>query len=758
MPKPEDCRITTVEIHEQVKPAQLAAELHDAVLAASSMRAFVRLENCHNTRRCCWEGQQEDGRRGPAEENERMFRWRDAPDLRVPLADTVIRRLMLIRAGVINRGDLRIAPRKVKPDQGQGEDMAAVWQDVLEYFLDITGGRISSSMDLFSVCVEEFGYCGLLPDWQPKKRMELKKITLQQIADTLIAKARNEADLAMEQAGADVEGVNTEALDAEIANQVAGMIEMMLMDSGAPSKDQIELLQVVDAAMSTREARRVIMALRKAAGDETEYHAPRDDGGVPHAKVLVPWINFIHPHDMSGTGETGWFDLPEYLTESDITERAKLEKWDKKATKKLIENHKNKLFHTLYSAAGRSNGGTLQGWIANGVGVGLEASPSALEKNPRWLVIYQYRRVVDADGLPRVIKCAFHPSMCEEDDLLMWQETDHDKLPLIVDTAEPVAFAMLARGVCDIVVDKQNFIKDSLDSEGARSQLGSNPPLLRGVKDHVGVKPGKEMYARRSGQSFEGSQFMDVPEVDQGTFAMMDKVERAVLRYYFDAEDTPDDARRMFQEWLVFRQVRVYRELVRMMWKIIQENIDEVQASTIGGRAVRLSATRDQLQGEADIQIGVHVDGYTEEAAEKFIDGLGKLVQMDRGGNVDWSAATEIACRLISPTYSRRLIMPAAVASGRIIDDQETRIAKIMAGVPVRYEERVSNPKLRQQVLTQWAQMPGNVQRAAQDPSVGEMMQKEYDMLQFQDEQQSVNPVTGRTGVKPNQPQQPALA
>lgn len=96
--------------------------------------------------------------------------------------------------------------------------------------------------------------------------------------------------------------------------------------------------------------------------------------------------------------------------------------------------------------------------------------------------------------------------------------------------------------------------------------------------------------------------------------------------------------------------------------------------------------------------------------------------------------------------------MPAQVATGRVIDDQEMRIAKVMAGVPVRYDDRVSNPQLRMQVLQQWASMPGNVQRAASDPTVAEMMQKEYDMLQFQDEQQSVNPVTGRTGVKPNEP------
>lgn len=33
--------------------------------------------------------------------------------------------------------------------------MAAVWQDVLEYFLDITNAQTTASMDLLSTCVEE---------------------------------------------------------------------------------------------------------------------------------------------------------------------------------------------------------------------------------------------------------------------------------------------------------------------------------------------------------------------------------------------------------------------------------------------------------------------------------------------------------------------------------------------------------------------------------------------------------------------------
>lgn len=756
MPYPEDSRLTTLEIRQQATPRQLATELHEAVLAASAMQVFTRMEMCHNTRRCCWAGQQQDGRRGPAEENERMFRWQGAPDLRIPLADTTIRRLMLIRAGVANRGDLRIAPRSVKQPGATDGDMTAIWQGVMEYFLDVQNDRISSALDLFNVCTEEFGYCGLLPDWKKKRRMELKKMTFQQLADTLQQQEIEKLQAAAMDVGADPESVLTEEASTAIVQKVTMMLEDMLAQGGTPNAEHIALVQSVDPAIRDSEARRVISGLRKAVGDQVEYQVPRDDGGMPESKVLVPWVNFIHPHDMTGKGECDWFCLPEYLTETEIKTRSAKhsENWNAAATKKLLEMQKNKLFHTLYTGVGSGAGGKLQGWIANGVGVGLEASSQALEKMPRWLVIYQYRRVVDRQGMPRIIKCAFHPAMQEEGDLLMWQETDHEALPLIVETAEPVAFALLSRGVCDIILDKQNFVKDSFDNEGARSQLGSNPPLLRSASTHVGVKPGKELYARRSGSSFEGSQFMDVPLVDQGTFKMMELVERAVNRYYFDDDSTPEESKRMFHEWMTFRAVRVYRELLRLLWRSIQENVQDLQVSSIAGRAVRLSANRDQLQGEADIHIGVHLDGYGDEAAEKFIKVYGQMVQNDRAGNIDANEGMQIIGSLLSPMYARRLVLTAPQAAGKIQADQELRITKIMAGIPVEYEENVAAPQMRMDVLQKWAAIPGNVQRAQTDPTISAMLMKEQQMLTFQQQQQTTNKQTGRTGVPPNTPEE----
>jgi hypothetical protein len=308
---------------------------------------------------------------------------------------------------------------------------------------------------------------------------------------------------------------------------------------------------------------------------------------------------------------------------------------------------------------------------------------------------------------------------------------------------------MDAQGVGQVIADKQNFVKDSLDNEGSRSQLGSNPPFLRTNNTHVGIRPGKEMFSGRSGQSYNGSQFLDVPDVDQGTLLIMDRVEKIIDDYYFRSKETDPEDKRAFRKWKMMRARRCYSAVLRLIWLQMQESIDVLQVSAINGRPVSLDTNRDQLRGEAAISIGVHLDGLSDDAADKFVKVLVQLMQADRGGAVDWNEGVQIAAQLLSPTFARRLVMSSQAAAGKIRDDEENRITKIMAGVPLDYPEKPTGPQMRQQVLQQWAAQPGNVARAASDPVVAELMQKEQEYLQFAIQQMS-NAVTGRTGVEAN--------
>lgn len=744
-------RITTLEPGQEPTAAQLIAELREAILAASAQDMFGKLSFCNRVRECLQDGRERwsDGRlTGELRADEKtVWRWRGAPDLSVRLCEKVMRRLMLMRSQVVTSGDVRVAPRRASGSDAD-VDLGEVWQNTMDYFLDIGDSHVSYQSDLFSLCVEELGYGVQLVSVERRLRNEVCKVSLRQITEAMVKQAQEEIlNQAMENAGGeevDPDEVLTQEVVTEMVTRVQQAVETMLAMSGRPSPEQLAMVQLVDERMSDKWAVKVIQTLRKDGAENAEYTAPKDDGCMFRLKSLVPWVNCIHHHLMTGEGETDMVAEICYYNEPKLREKALVEKWDKAATQELIDNHANAFFAEL------CNGIDVPTWALNGMGVGMVISQQALKEHPYWVVIYVYRKITNKLGMPVVYRGALNPHMAES--MLMWEMTDLREIPVVVDTAEPVTYAMRAKGAPQVIVDAQNFVKDSMDNEGARSQMGSNPPLNRTVGQHVGVTPGKELYTKRSGASFEGSEFMRVPEVDQGTLALMDRAEKLVDDYYFASTATDPEDKRAFRRWKMLRAKFCYSQALRLIWTLMQEEIDVLQVSNINGRPVKLDARRDQLQGEAAISIGVHLDGLTEDAADKFVKVFTQLSQADRGGVIDNAEGMRIAAQLLVPTFARRLVMTNQAASGKIIDDQEGRIAKIMAGVPMRYDERASNPELRMQTLQQWAQTPENLARAQADPVVGMLMQKEQQWLQFQIQQQTVNATTGRTGVEANEP------
>lgn len=743
-------RITTLEPRERPTAQQIIDELRQAVTAATASGVFERLLRCYHTRRCWRDGQSPDGRLTNDDAALPMFRWKGAPDLRMPLADKFVRWLAMLRMSVFNRGDARIGPRQAQEGMKSSE-VAAVWQDTMDYFDAVQEWPMAKAYGLFSTCVEEFGHAFMLATWRKKQRTEKKLISIQQLTDHLMMMAE---EALYAQASAELpEGeefdpatMMTPEMQQALVIQVSAELQTMLAMASRPTAQQIEKMQAMDPRMAEAEAVAVLRALRARPAKPAEYYVAKDDGGVPMAEGLIPWVNCLYSHDLTVAepGKSDFFAVPRFPSEARVRAQAAVEGWNKKAVDTLLKDHKNKFWDTI------TQGLKVPGWGMMGSGIGGEVDRMALEKVPRFLVVEVWRRVTNRYGMPRIIRAVINPHMT--DVMLHYETTDLTELPIVCDAAEEVTYAIDARGVPDIVIDKQNFVIDTINSEGARGQLGSNPPLLRSAGQNVGVKPGIELYAKRSGQSYEGSKFMEVPVVDQGSLKVMELVEQALEKYYFRSTDTPPEDAKIFRESVMFASRRGLVLLRRKIWEQVQEHIENVQASMINGRDVQLNANRDQLAGEADISIGLHLDGFDKDGADKFIERMGKMIQSDRAGVIDWAEATNIMAQLAAPTYARRLVQTKEAASAKIIDDQEMRIAKMSAGVPVRYEERVSNPQLRKQVLEQWSQMPGNVERAQSDPLFAEMLNKEAEQLAFQEQQQVDNPMIGRTGVKPNAP------
>lgn len=756
-------RIAEMEPREKPDVQTILNELKSAIVDASGLGLFSRLQLCHNTRRCVWPAQRDDGRRGSVKEvplaDRQMYRWEGAPDIKVPLADELVRESMMLRMAVWNRGQVRIGPRDVE-EGSTDPDTAATWQSVLDYFLDMGKWSISKNLELWGNCIDEFGYGILAEDWRADRRLEKREVTIEQVLAELVRVALEAVQEIKNDELGMMNGVSPEPAEAgtptaspegggemavspgemEAIGREAGMqVELLRMGDKEAMERLVPVVLGLDPAMAPSEAVKVVRQLKK--GDSADYYVARDDGGRPVVRALVPWVNVLHGVELSGDGLGTWFAIPEWLDEVSLRKRAQLEGWDDPFLQAVLAQP-NK---GLIDLAQGTLSGAYPGWVLNGAGIGLLVDVSRPGVR-LYQVVTVWREAVDDRGLSMVYRTVVNAMVPEI--YGVHEALDLEVLPFRVECREACNYAVESRGIPEIVLDKQNYRKDTLDAEGARGQLGSNPPLQRTTDSHVGIRPGLELYQKRSGVGGE-NKFLEVPEVDQGSLKLMEIVQDMVNAYFFRGEKVDPKVRELALSYQANRWALCLMEMIRLMWVLVQENVEAVKASRIAGRPVNLEVTRDQLQGSLDITIEFGDEMFTEGGSENFLKLLEKLVAIDRGGLIDWSAAVEMAAQHLDPVRARRLIRPADVAAKSIVADEQDRIVKLLSGMVLDYPERIDNPELRMETLRTWGSDPENRARLQVVPGAAEKIQKEAEYLDFQIQQYQVNPLVGRSGVKP---------
>ena len=721
-------------------------ELRDAINAANALGVFEKLETCHMTKRCLWANQRADGRYGaPAKDTKNLYWWQGAPETRRHKADEIVLERAGIRALVLHRGQVSVTPSLRSRSVGEmglpDEANVDAWQIVLDYYRKLTQRKTTYAWRLHSTTVEEFGYSIMHTAWVNRWRDAKRTLSLEQLLELIAGRERD--GLLQEFAAGGVVLPDSGQLAPEIVMQIQERAQMTvdLLLAAAGSADAVQyLIETVDPDMNPAEARIVLREL--AAGKAATYYAPEDAGGIPVPMALVPWVNVIHPASLTGDGDAAWFAIPEWMDRAELENRAAAEGWDEAFVKKVLE-HPNKMMPELLSISLAN----AHSWVLCGAGIGLQIDQNnANDQSPLYNVTHVWREAVSAAGRKMIYRTVMNPLVTDVCGL--HECTKLKALPFNVDTSEPVNNAMLARGVGEVVVAPQNHIMDLMDGEGARAQLGSNPPLQRGADQHVPVRPGMQIHTRTVGTRGV-NEFLQTPRVDEGALKLIEIHERNVDLRYFRGEFSDPDTKAQQKELLAYEAMDSLAAFWRLTWAVIQANLDELRLERIAGRDVHVSITGEELQGESEIDVGFNVSGLNGDSSDKWMTVLEKLLAFDNG-ELDRGAILMDLAMMMNPAMAKRLIIPGDVAAGKVADDQETRIAKIMAGVPVRYPQRQTNPQLRGKIQQNWEQTPGNIPRALQDETVATMMQKEKEYLKDQEVQYQDNPIVGRTLAKPN--------
>jgi hypothetical protein len=724
--------------------------IRGAVNDAASAGVFEKLALAYNTRRMLWAGQTEDGllpRLSALPKDRKVFTWEGAPDTGVPYADEVVAEHVLIRKSAWNRGEVRLGPRELENADGvQDEEKARAWQKAFEYFVDVDRRSIGYQLGLFATCVEECGYGLLYVDCQRQMRTAKLKVTLGDLVEVVVTQ---QAEAVMAESGA-LE-MTPEMLQMIQGNAQRAVEEMVLTAGDLRLQ---ELLRQFDPTMPRSEARWAARELRanvkKAPLDgaanfwETSatYYAPQDDGYMPYVEALVPFINCVHGTGLTGAGKDWWFSKPVRLSEADLRMRAAAEQWDEEPGPdgltflERVLQQENEFLITDQTWDSR-----VPRWALSGAGV-LHEMQGSDEKF--FEVVYVWRQMPDSEGRPMVYHTLVHPRI---HDMVGFHECSGlADLPLHVESREEVLFAVQSRGIPEIAVKGgMPAIKVLLDAEGARAQLGSNPPLNRTSDQHVPIEPGKQLFMKRGSENA----FMQVPKADQGAMLMLDRLRDQLDRRFFRAELTDPDMKRLYREGVALAAAETIREVVRLMWKVMQGHVDTVKIGRIAGEAVDLELTRDSMQGEVDVRVEFNVDGLSADAQTKTMEWATKLISLG-ADNLDLNELVNLMARMSNPDLARRIILPADVAAERVRTDQRNRHAQMWGGAPMDtmdYPKKQTGPAIRLEEFQKWKSNPENMMRLQSSEKFAEDMQREEEYLMNQVEQYKMNPARGRAVV-----------
>lgn len=747
-----DCetqRIARLEPREKPDSKHLLEEIRAAVLTAQSHGLQDKLETAHRVMHCLWSGQRHDGTKDSP--------WPGAIDSRVREASKVIHDTVRLMMRAVRSGSVSIGPEDLDDDA-----KAQVWDKVLRKFQHKSKRTISAGMKLFFQCVMALGYGILHVDWRARKQLFPKPVNADQVRQFLYklnaaqwlgenggegaAETALEGGMETPQENAqEAAGQLPPEIDQELTAGVAQVVEEMF--AGKDKSELVAVLMQMDGAMPVSEARVAARELSKKG--EAVYYAPRTMGGLPVVRALVPMVNVVHDMAMTGTDCGTWVAYPERLSAAGLRERAALNGWTVDMDELL--KHSNQGMVELETLSG---GIQNWNWLLNGMGIGLQTSTD--QQVPWYEVITVYRVAVDEAGIPAVYQSEIFPARPEfllSHELLPIVRDGEAVLPFVTMARHPALLAVQSLGIAQEMLTDQLGMKKVTDGSVAAAELAAFPPSVRWMGNDEPVMPGSTLTlnAKNTGTSGAQSRFLEVPGVNLGALEFLKIMKAEVRERYHRGADADPNLRAAYEEDLGQEAVMAYTEVIALIWAHIQAYVDEVTASRIAGRAVRLRATEEDLMGTADVHVDFSATSLNQERAKEFAD-VGKTLLQLGSKNVDVDALAEAMARAYDTNLAERIIIPGEEGASSALNDERKAILEMQGGFEVKGRQNM--PDVRLGAYDDWLRNPSNVDRCVYDPALLELVLLRMQGLEMQQQQFTENVITGQTGQKPPEWQQ----
>jgi hypothetical protein len=702
---------------------------------ARNLRPWLdQMEENQRTRDCVWNGQSPDGRKRARYLGEAPQPWEGASDARIPVADEIIREIKLVMTSAQRAGQL-----EVKGHHSDQDSSAALVTPVLNYVLGTQmRSEVFTQPELMADFALEHGVGFMHVGWRVTRDLEEREVTVEELlAFALEMTPRPE--------------VETEEEAAMVEEQIVEMAEMEMWDlllDPARRPQLVERLLDFDDAMTRAEAERVASALQR--GQPATYFRPYVRENRPTWEALCLGSDLtLPPSSMADIQRAPRVTRWRWLTEAQLYDLGTIEGWDKEGLEIVAKNP-----GAMWSDWAQEQ---VPAWVLGTMGVGAAWSNEDAKSARLYHVAETWQRLPTKAGPSALFRTIHHAAFKERPLLHEVCKDKHGKLPIVSLRAENRSKLLVqARGIAARAMSWQSSIKLQHDAQDDSTMLRTTPPLQVPRKrfgstgttgsDGQGslpISPFSQLpIASGPGEQY---QWLDVQGAPVESARIQNDL-RVQFRRYFGLADpaVPPVVTQMHQQGVASDFLATLAAAVDMTFQLCQQYMDPIVGARIAGLPFPLTASREDIQGEWSMDITYDVKEMDLDWLTKKFDLLAKMMQFDSGGFVKRGELMKYVFSAADPVLAKRIVVDDEGGIDAATQDEKSVIAAQVSGQ--RVTGRLESPMSRLAAHEQWLQNPEALTTLQQRPMLLEVELARVEALEFQQEQQTTNAATGRTG------------
>lgn len=675
----------------------------DGVRTDSVTDIWSRRENSDRIRYCIWANQHPDGRKHDIEGGKKAFPFDQASDSRVRTADLLIRCVVAMLKLAARRGTVRLSGVEISDNPTAGhlqtwlgkilnDQLGHEWRFELERWINWTHGD-SPALSLLHVC------------WEREMRVRMTEFGLTDFVEYLLEQGL--------------------PLDEDLLDNLESLIQ-------DPEREP-ELISALLQRFPTLKEKTLkssLLDLRqqgRAFFPEPYVHANR-----PRIEALRMWHDvFIptatrHPDRCRAVYKRAWYSA----TEVDAKETSG--EWTP----------------DFCAALRKQKGKTFVPDAVSGSYTSTDDFRRAQDRNETkdlHEVFHAYLRASTDDGLTGIFVLPFSYHVDVPAAPMRLLDYPHGELPFAWYVREVTTERLLdARGIAELTVTDQAFLKLFRDLSSDHAQLAALPPWFTDsliTERQLQWKPLGIIRKRRQ-ETYVPAQ---LPPLPQNTLEMQDRIKAEVAAYFgLPIAEIPA----MLQQILTQDMVEDYLDALRQVIKqILQLSIEYATPEEIirvtGAKDLDIEALRATVQSLPDINISFASESFNLE----YVQTVGEIIRdillaIDTDQTIIRAEAVDYLCRLLPPTLADKILRSVQAANRIEEEDEEVNFAKIAAGIEPPMAEEGQDFATRLATLQRIIE--ANPEAAASlSPTSQQILTARVEHLQNQVQQQE-NARTGR--------------